>query len=447
MADLEKIQKLIRERDIRHVRVEFSDFYGVVRGKAVSPDRLPQAAEHGVHFALPTFALDLAGNVAMGTGLADEVGYGDMTAIPDLDTFTIVPWEPHTAKVQADLYLNDRMLPLAPRSILKRMVSAYNDMGLRPIIASELEFFLLRPAPGGGWQPYSDKPSMVYTMNPMVDPDGFMAKLREAMREMGIPNLACAHEFFPAQYEINLEHGDAVAVADLATTYKQMVKEMAAMNGLRATFMARPLNGSGGSGYHMHISLQDLKTGVNRFYDPHDERGLSPLIRHFVAGQMEHARAMMAVMAPTVNSYKRYKLFSFAPYYVLWGLDNRSTYIRIPPERKGGTRVENRAADGCANPYLVAAANLAAGLDGIRRQLDPGEPYLGDAYQIPASEGIPVVPQSLTEALNALEHDPVMLETLGPGFVQAYLAVKRQEAERFRDYVTDWELNEYSFYL
>lgn len=446
MADIERIQQLIRERDIRTLRVEFSDFHGVTRGKAVSVDRLPHIAEDGMHFALPTFALDLAGNVAMGTGLADEVGYCDMTAIPDLDTFMVVPWEAHTAKVTADLYLNDRPLSLAPRSILKRVVEAYHELGLEPIVGNELEFFLLRPN-GDGWAPYCDKPSMVYTMNPMVDPDNFLGSLRATMQEMGVPNLSCAHEFFAGQYEINLAHGKAVEVADRTSNFKQMVKEMATQAGLRATFMARPINDSGGNGFHQHLSLVDRQTGENRLYDAGDEYGLSELAHHFIAGQVAHAPAMMAVLAPTVNSYKRYQPFSFAPYYVVWGLDNRSTYIRIPPERKGGTRVENRTADGCANPYLVAAANLAAGLDGIKRRLDAGKPYLGDAYQMTGEEGYAIVPQNLEAALSALEQDEVMLQTLGPGFVQAYLQVKRQEAERFRNYVTDWEINEYSFYL
>jgi glutamine synthetase len=446
MADFEHIQQLIRERDIRTLRVEFSDFHGVIRGKAVSIDRLPHIVEEGLHFALPTFALDLAGNVAMGTGLADEVGYCDMTALPDLDTFMVLPWEAHTAKVTADLYLNDQPLPLAPRGILKRVVAAYHEIGLEPVIGNELEFFLLREN-GSGWDPYCNKPSMVYTINPMVDPDNFLGKLRDTMREMDMANLACAHEFFAGQYEINLGHGKAVESADRTSNFKQMVKEMAAQAGIRATFMAQPINGSGGSGYHQHLSLVDRQTGENRCYDANDKYGLSELARQFIAGQLAHAPAMMAVLAPTVNSYKRYQPFTFAPYYVVWGLDNRSTYIRIPPERKGGTRVENRTADGCANPYLVSAANLAAGLDGIKRGLDAGKPFLGDAYQMTGEEGYPLVIQKLEDALTALEQDEFMLQTLGSGFVQAYLAVKRQEAERFRKYVTDWEINEYSFYL
>jgi glutamine synthetase len=370
-----------------------------------------------------------------------------MTAIADLSTFTVLPWEPNTAAVVADLYYQGEPIALAPRNILKRVLAEYEKRNLFPLVGSELEFYLLRRDDNGGWRTYSDKPSMVYTWNSTIDPDGITRKICDAVEEMGHRALAVSHEFFPGQFEINLDHGEPLNMADRTFFYKQAVKEIAWQNGLMATFMAKPRSDLGGSGYHLHLSVTDPETQANLFYDPHGEHEISDMMRHFIGGQMAHVRGLTAVFAPTVNSYKRYVLNAFAPYYILWGYDNRTCYVRIPPERKGGTRVENRTPDGVANPYLVFAAALAAGLDGIDRQLDPGPPFFGDAYMNADCVRTPVVPQYLHEAIAALEEDEFLCGALGPAFVKAFAAVKRLESQRFRQHVTDWEFNEYAFHL
>lgn len=443
---LERVKEMVREQGIHTIRLEFPDFYGIMRGKAIPAERFWHVAEEGVQFALPVFALDLSGNVASGSGVAEEVEYADMTALPDLATFGPVPWEQGTARVLADLYFQGRPLDLAPRQILRKIVQKYRDRGLEPVIASELEFYLCKQE-GQNWVRYVDRPSMVYTTSRLTDPDDFTGRLRAVLAQMGMTVLASNHEFFPSQYEINLKHLPALEAADATAVFKHVVKEMACREGLLATFLARPFNGLGGSGYHLHVSLRDAASGKNAFFDPANTDGLSPLLRSFVAGQLIHAAPSMALLAPTVNSYKRYQLFSFAPVYILWGLDNRTTYVRIPAERGEGTRVENRAADAAANPYLVMAAVLAAGLDGIERNLDPGEAYAGDAYQSGDPAVHPMLPNSLGTALDALEKDGYLGGIFGPEFVKAYLAVKRMEYRRFLDYVTDWEFNEYAFYL
>lgn len=443
---VEPILRQIESAHIRTIKVEFPDLYGMARAKAVPARQFPHAVEHGVQFAFPTFALDLAGNPASGTGTAEETGYADMTAIPDLSTFTILPWEPHTAAVIADLYYGGESLSLAPRNILKRVVAEYEKRNLLPIVGSELEFYLLR-LDNGAWRTYSEKPSMVYTWNSTIDPDGITRKICEAVEEMGHRALAVSHEFFPGQFEINLDHGEALDMADRTFFYKQAVKEIAWQGGLMATFMAKPRSDLGGSGYHLHLSVADPETRANLFYDPSAPHELSEMACRFVAGQIAHARGLTAVFAPTVNSYKRYVPGAFAPYYILWGYDNRTCYVRIPPERKGGARVENRTPDGVANPYLVFAAALAAGLDGIDRHLDPGPPYEGDAYATADPASTPVVPQYLHEAVEALEEDEFLCQALGPAFVKAFAAVKRLESQRFRAHVTDWEFNEYAFHL
>ena len=444
---VEAILRQIESAHIRTIKVEFPDFFGVARTKAVPARHFPQVVEHGLQFAFPTFALDLAGNPASGTGTAEETGYADMTAIADLSTFTVLPWEPDTAAVVADLYYQGEPIALAPRNILKRVLAEYEKRNLFPLVGSELEFYLLKRDDAGGWRTYSDKPSMVYTWNSTIDPDGITRKICDAVEEMGHRALAVSHEFFPGQFEINLDHGEPLNMADRTFFYKQAVKEIAWQNGLMATFMAKPRSDLGGSGYHLHLSVTDPGTQANLFYDPHGEHEISDMMRHFIGGQMAHARGLTAVFAPTVNSYKRYVLNAFAPYYILWGYDNRTCYVRIPPERKGGTRVENRTPDGVANPYLVFAAALAAGLDGIDRQLDPGAAYEGDAYMTADPSKTPVVPQYLHEAIAALEEDEFLCGALGPAFVKAFAAVKRLESQRFRQHVTDWEFNEYAFHL
>lgn len=443
---VEPILRQIESAHIQTVKVEFPDLFGVARTKAVPARHFPHVVEHGLQFAFPTFALDLAGNPATGTGTAEETGYADMTAIPDPSTFTAIPWEPHTAAVIADLYYKSEPVALAPRNILKRVVAEYEKRNLIPIVGSELEFYLLK-RDNGTWRTYSDKPSMVYTWNDTIDPDGITRKIMDAVEAMGHRALAVAHEFFPGQYEINLDHGEALDMADRTFFYKQAVKEIAWQHGLMATFMAKPRSDLGGSGYHLHMSLADPATRANLFSDEKAPDGLSQLACHFIGGQIEHARGLTAVFAPTVNSYKRYVPGAFAPYYILWGYDNRTCYVRIPPERKGGARVENRTPDGVANPYLAFAAALAAGLDGIDRRIDPGPAYDGDAYMTADPAKTPIVPQYLHEAVTALEEDGFLCQMLGPEFVKAFSAVKRLESQRFRAHVTDWEFNEYAFHL
>ncbi len=443
----ETVRRQIESARIQTIKVQFPDFHGVARTKGVPARQFPHVLEHGLNFAFPTFSLDLSANSAPGTGTAEETGYADMTAVPDLSTFTVLPWEENTAAVIADLFYQGQPIELSPRNILKRVIAEYERRNLVPVIGSELEFYLLRREADGSWRTYSDKPSMVYTWNAMVDPAGITRQMANAVEAMGHRALAVSHEFFPGQFEINLDHGEALDMADRTFFYKQAVKEIAWQNGLMATFMAKPRSDLGGSGYHLHLSVADPKNGANLFHDPRGDHELSDLARWFIAGQVAHARGLTAVAAPTVNSYKRYVLNAFAPYYILWGYDNRTCYVRIPPERKGATRVENRSPDGVANPYLVAAAALAAGLDGIERQLDPGEPFVGDAYMQADCVNTPIVPQYLHEAVSALEQDETLVQALGPSFVRAFCAVKRLEAQRFRAHVTDWEFNEYAFHL
>jgi len=327
-------------------------------------------------------------------------------------------------------------------SILKK----YTEKNLRAVCASELEFFLFDPSAGNPTELYNSNLACVYQLNPTCDKAGFLHKLQNTLMDLGLDILYMNHEFFPSQYEINWKHDEALKIADDSFTFKYVCKEMAAQDNLHLTFMGRPTTDGGGSGYHIHLSLSDPATRKNLFDDPAGQHGVSDLTRYFIGGQMAHAKGMSAFFAPTINSYKRYVPDSFAPYYLAWGLDNRTVYCRVPGERGPATRVENRAPCASANPYLIFAAAFAAGLDGIENKIDPGEHAVGDIYGVEPGT-YDTVPFYLRDALEELKADKVLCEAMGPELVQAFVALKEDELDRFRKHVTDWEFNEYAFQL
>jgi glutamine synthetase len=424
------------------LRVHFTDLLGVSRNKVVPMSVLEDCLEHGINFCISAFCVDHAGEVIDGTGLGAEVDFRDAQVVPDLETLTVLPWERATAIAVGDVMFDGEPLPASPRQLLKRAADELAQRGLRAVAGHELEFFLLRPN-GTGYEQYAKTPGLVYTMSPWVDPEGVMREMEDAVSAMGLPVIATNQEYFGSQWEINLRYDDALKAADDAHLFKLAVKEIAAKHGLVATFMGKPVQELGTSGYHLHLSLWN-EDGDNAFHDSDAEDGLSALCRQFLAGQLEHARGMTAIMAPTINAYKRFLAMAFGPWNVTWGHDNRTVYARIPRERGKATRIENRAGDGTANAYLASAAALFAGIDGLDRELDPGDPVSGVAYEL---EDRTMMPFSLGEALDALEADPFFVERLGPQFVQAFLAMKRSEVARFASAVTDWELNEYATVL
>jgi glutamine synthetase len=356
-----------------------------------------------------------------------------------------LPWEPGIASCLTDLEPAPGGHPIAdPRGAVRKAVAALRALDLEPIVGPELEFFLLKPdeAAPHGYSRRVDQLSMVYTVGPQADPGGVVRGMTEALAQLGLEVFAVNHEFMNSQYEINLRHADALTAADRAFRLKTAVKDIAAQQGLLATFIGKPFNDQGGSGTHLHLSLN--RGERNAFDAPGDPDGLSAELRHFAAGVLEHATALMALLNPTINAYRRIVPDSLAPTRANWGWDNRSTFIRIPPERGGATRLEIRVGDGAANPYLGIAALLAAGHDGIRRGLELPAPVVGDAYR---DETGGELPASLEAALDALEADAVLRDALGPEIVETFLAVKRFEIERHRAWVSDWEIDEYLHHL
>jgi glutamine synthetase len=407
------------------VRVLWSDLHGVARGKDVLVDAFPKIQEHGISFARASLLTDLGANPVEGPE-STKSGWPDAVARPDPDT--VIRLDPDVLLCVADVDDPD----LSSRSILRAQLGQFDAT---PIVGPELEFSLLRPDP---WRLYIDRDTAGYVVGVANDPEGMLPLLLRACRPLGA--YAGNQEFGGGQFEINLAHRPALAAADRAFLLKYLVKEVAASKGLRATFMGRPLDGEAGNGSHTHLSIQD-ENGENLFDDPAGPYGLSRLALSFVAGVLDHAPALSAILNPTVNAYKRLG-FGLAPISAYWGLDNRAAYVRIPADRGEDARLEIRIGDGAANPYLSTAALLAAGADGIARDLTPGEPVTRDN---PA--GGPPLPASLGAALDALEQDKIMVDRLGGGFVDGFTRLKRQELDRFARAVTDWEFREYSWLL
>jgi glutamine synthetase len=435
----------------RSVRLLYSDLHGIARGKDIPIAEFDHVIESGLCFCTAVMGTDLRHTPVWG---GDE-GYPDLVARPDLATMATLPWEPEVAVCLADLSPADGGAAIAdPRGAVRGAVAALRELGLDPVVGPELEFFLVRRDPDApnGIARLVDNLSMVYTVGRQADPGGLARRMAEHLADLGLGAFAVNHEFLNSQYEINLRHGGALAAADRAFLLKAAVKDIAAMNGLIATFMGKPFNDQGGSGTHLHISLErdtpsSAGGGANAFDDAQRPDGVSTELGHFVAGILTHAPALMALLNPTINAYRRIQPDSLAPTHVNWGLDNRSTFIRIPPERGGGTRVEIRVGDGAANPYLAIAAALIAGADGIRRELAPPQPVAGDAYRADPEIAGAALPSSLDRALDALADDAVLREGLGAPIVDTFLTVKRFEVERHRAWVSDWEIAEYLHHL
>jgi glutamine synthetase len=434
----------LSDESVRCVRVIYPDLHGVARGKDVPIGEFERAIDHGLAFCSAVMGTDLRHTPVVG----GEEGYPDLIAFPDLSTMTLVPWEDGVACCVADLYpVGEHPPPADPRGAVRRVVAGFEELGFAPVVGPELEFFLCErdPASPNGVRRYVDNLSMVYTVGPQADPRGIVREIAEALSDLGMGTFAANHEFMNSQFEINLQHAPALTASDRAFRLKGAVKDVAALHGLVATFMGKPFNDQGGSGFHFHFSLD--RDGNNAFADDSDPDGVSEEFRHFVAGVMAHAQALTAFLNPTINAYRRLVPDSLAPTHANWGWDNRTAFVRVPPERGGATRVEVRVGDGSANPYLAAAAILFAGLDGVRDKLPLGPPVGGDAYTLAEDEAGGPLPASLSDALDALEANDMLRDAMGPEIVDTFLTIKRFEVDRHRTWVSDWEIDEYLHHL
>ncbi|MFB7114946.1 glutamine synthetase family protein [Streptomyces sp. NPDC056291] len=428
------------------VRVTYPDLIGTDRARDVLLEHLPSACDHGLAFCRAVYHTSPQGDVVPVAGGLDA-GLPDICVRPDLDTLVSLPWEPGVASCLGDVTDPATGLPApeSPRDLLRAVLDRCREHGLHPVIGPELEYFLCEPAPGSprGWRRYSDARGVVYTAGLRADDDNHLLRTLRLLRAADLGVSSGNHEFDGGQFEINLTHSEALSAADRAFRFKSAVKELARKEGRLATFMAKPFNDAGGSGFHLHLSCED-DDGGNAFDDPAAAYGLSATARHAVAGILAHAPALAALANPTVNSYKRFGPDTLAPWLIDWGLDNRSAMVRIPPERGAGSRLELRLGDAGANPYLLIAGTVAAALLGVLAGEEPPAPLDGYGYDTDRSA---MLPATLSAALDALEADTALAGVLGKDFTASYLTYKRDEVERFGRHVTDWEFTEYAYHL
>jgi glutamine synthetase len=430
---------------VKQVRIATVDLHGIPRAKMVTAEEfLGRVVDRGHPWALPLIAVDIWQNLPEGTGYGEEIGFGNGVLRPDLRTFRQLPWAPATAHVFADVFTREGEPAPTPRQVLSRVLGRACELGFTPVFGNELEFYIFRPADESrpsnpGFAPYQGM-QVWFTDQGLGQAQPLLQELQEHLLALGIPLYEIFNEHGGGQYEFNLKPLSGVEAIDAVCLMKLAVKEICLRRGLRASFLGKISNDPEYpvSGYHLHQSLLD-QSGDNVFSDPAAPLGLSSVGRHYVGGVLEHAMALTALAAPTVTAYKRFTPGTWAPTRAAWGFDNRTAMIRVVPGSRG-LNLENRLASSDANPYLLAAGMTAAGLEGIRRRSDPGEPGTGNLLE---EKRFPPVPTTLVEAVKAFEEDAFMSEALGESFSRIYVALLRHVWGRFQSYLTDWEIQEY----
>ena len=434
------LEQAERER-VRFVNLQFTDVVGLVKSVTIPVHQLEDCIDHGKWFdgsSIEGFA---------------RIAESDMYLDPDLSTFSVIPWErgpDTTAKVICNVYTPEgEPFPGDPRHVLRRALREAEALGLRFNTGPELEFFLLRLNPDGGVSLEPQDEGGYFDLSTDLASQ-VRKEMVNALEALGITVETSHHEVATGQHEIDFQYDDALKTADNAVTFRYTLKAVARKFGLHATFMPKPLYGINGSGMHTHMSLAELGSGRNLFADANDEYGLSDQAKRFAAGVLAHARGMSAILAPLVNSYKRLVPGYEAPVYVSWARVNRSALIRVPKISAGkpqSARIELRCPDPSCNPYLAFAVMLRAGLDGIQRNLPVPAPVEENLYEFDSSmlarHNVQTLPGSLREALDELERDELVRDTLGPHVFERFMEAKRQEWEDYRMRVTPWEVERY----
>lgn len=433
--------------DYETIRLVWTDLNSVARGISIPSEEYAAAAEEGIGFANGVAELTLE------PGLLDDPKFGpqhgDMMAVPDPNSVIPVSWRDDTAIVFSDLTTVDgEPFDLCARTALRSVIEDYRALDFEPYVGVESEFSLLNHNPDDGWKPFNYRCS--YDMDSLDQNADLISAWSEGMETAGHHVLGTHQESQPGQYEINIEYSEALTTADAIMFMRMLIKSVSREAGYKASFMPRPHSGEDANGLHFHLSLWDGNENLFAGGDDAEEiqfpagkhphgAGISTTARHFMGGLLEHMKALTAVCAPTVNSYKRLVPGIWAPVNITWGPDNRSTVLRLPPELGQSSRIEHRVPDSACNPYLAMAATLAAGLDGIENEIDPGEGTMANAYE----EDHENLPRTLPTALAHLENDGVIREALGEDLVTEFAKLKRDEFDRYQGQVTDWELDEY----
>jgi glutamine synthetase len=424
------LSEIAREKNLRYFLISFTDLFGVQRAKLV-----------------PTAAIDAM--AADGAGFAGFAAWLDMTpadpdvfAIPDVNSLFPLPWQPEIGWMPADLYMNGEPVVQAPRYVLKQTLSQAEALGYRVKTGVECEYFLLSGAGDDISDPGDRASKPCYDQQALMRRFDIIAEICDAMLAMGWGAYQNDHEDANGQFEMNWSYADALVTADRHAFFKYMVKAIAEKHGFRATFMPKPFAHLTGNGCHTHLSVWDREGNTNLFADPAGELGLSCLAYQFIGGVLHSAEAICALTNPTVNSYKRINApvtssgATWSPNTISYTGNNRTHMIRIPE----AGRFEFRLADGAANPYLLPAALIASGLDGITQQRDPGQRSDNNAYTDPLPvETVQRLPSNLLDALRCLRENTILSESLGGEFVRSYIKLKQQQWDDYSAHVSAWE--------
>lgn len=434
----EDIRRFVKEENVNFIRLQFTDILGTIKNVEIPISQLEKALDHKMMFD---------GSSIEGFVRIEE---SDMYLIPDLNTWMVFPWPSGSGKVArliCDVSQADGTpFPGDPRGNLKRVIAEMKELGFTDFnLGPEPEFFLFKldanKQPTMELNDHGD----YFDLAPMDLGENCRRDIVLELEELGFEVEASHHEAAPGQHEIDFKYADVLTACDNIQTFKLVVKTMARKHGLHATFMPKPIYGVSGSGMHCNVSL--FKDGENVFFDENGERKLSYTAYQFMAGVLDHVKGFTAITNPTVNSYKRLVPGYEAPCYIAWSAQNRSPLIRIPASRGMSTRIEVRSVDSSANPYLAMAAILKAGLDGIKRKLNPPKPVDRNIYEMNSAElaelGIGTLPTDLDHALIALGEDTVIQDALGSHICANFMEAKKVEWESYRITVHPWELERY----
>ena len=436
-ASVDTVSGRVSEIPYTRVRFLWPDHLGLARGKYLSAARAAEGSNHCVAL----FSLQLNREMIPFPGAHHE-------SFPDVEarfpTEAIRPgWEKDTGVVVASITKNGVPVELAPRSILERVIGEWEEVGYSPMVGIELEAYLFEPDGNRGWSPIHTPGSYVYGTGTAVDPTGTIEEIMDTAQAMGIELESVNSEYDDGQFELTLRYAPALQAADDAFLFRVMAKEVAAKRGYLLAFMGKPITERGGSGIHVNLSLRDER-GDNALADPSSRDGLSDLGHHCIAGLVHDHVSMTALVAPTVNAYKRLRPGALNGFFANWGLDHRGVAVRVPPTGGAGTRLEHRLADGAASIHVAVTATLVSALRGLTLGLECPPPETKDC--VTEADADVTVPPDLGAALDALENDKGFVEAFSPAYVEGFLAVKRAEWERFTKHTTDWEIAEYLEY-
>ncbi len=432
------LKRIVSENDVRFIRLQFTDIFGIPKNVAITPNRLEKVLNDNCMFD---------GSSIEGFARIEE---SDMYLKPDLNTFNILPWNYHggsEARIICNV-MNPDTTPFEgdPRYVLKKIIKKAKSMGFDSCnIGPECEFFLFLTDQEGNPTTKTQDDAGYFDLGPVDLGEDARREIVIALQEMGFEIEASHHEVAPGQHEIDFKYSDALNAADAIVTFKLLVKTIAQRHGLYATFMPKPIFGVSGSGMHTNVSLH--KDGSNVFYSAEDRMNLSESAYFFMGGVLKHMRSLTAITNPIVNSYKRLVTGYEAPGYVAWSVRNRSPLIRVPSARQNEVRLEIRSPDPACNPYLAIAVILAAGLDGIENKIQPPAPVNYNIYELSDKKmeemGIKSLPSTLKEAIEAMKADHFVKETLGDHIFYKYITAKEAEWKDYSSRVTQWELDEY----